>query len=145
MPAVGLTAKQERFVAAYLGACRFNATAAAIEAGYGEKTAYSAGSRLLKHVEVSARVRERLTALAMPAEGVLAELSAVAMAPWREFLQITTDPRTGDVVDVRMDLSTKVRALEILAKAHGLFAERVDVGGTLTTRVELVGVSADDV
>jgi len=90
-------------------------------------------------------VREELAALAVSAEGVLAELSAVATAPWREFLQIRTDPRTGPVVEARMDLSAKIRALELIGKAHGIFTDRVDVSGSLTSRVELVGASADDV
>jgi len=145
MTAEALTAKQERFVAAYLGPCRFNATEAAIEAGYSARSAASIGSENLMKPEISARVRERLTALALPAEGVLAELSAVAVAPWREFLTIKTDSRTGDVVDVKMDLSAKIRALELIGKAHGIFTDRVDVSGSLTSRVELVGVSADDV
>lgn len=51
-----MTERQERFCQEYskLG----NATQSAIEAGYSQKTAYSAGQRLLKNVEVQERIRE---------------------------------------------------------------------------------------
>ena len=45
-----MTARQIAFCLAYAGSG--NATQSAIEAGYSEKTAYSAGQRLLKNVEV---------------------------------------------------------------------------------------------
>ena len=51
-----MTERQERFCQEYskLG----NATQSAINAGYSEKTAYSAGQRLLKDVEVQTRIKE---------------------------------------------------------------------------------------
>ena len=49
-----LTPKQQRFVEEYL--VDFNATRAAIRAGYSKKTAYSQGERLLRHAEVAAAV-----------------------------------------------------------------------------------------
>lgn len=51
-----MTQRQERFCQEYskLG----NATQSAIEAGYSEKTAYSAGQRLLKNVEIQERLKE---------------------------------------------------------------------------------------
>lgn len=51
-----MTQRQERFCQEYskLG----NATQSAVEAGYSEKTAYSAGQRLLKNVEVQERLKE---------------------------------------------------------------------------------------
>jgi phage terminase small subunit len=51
-----MTERQERFCQEYskLG----NATQSAINAGYSEKTAYSAGQRLLKDVEIQTRIKE---------------------------------------------------------------------------------------
>lgn len=51
-----MTPKQEAFVREYL--VDLNATQAAIRAGFSAKTAYSAGQRLLKHVEVAAAITE---------------------------------------------------------------------------------------
>ena len=53
-----LTGKQKRFVEEYL--CDLNATQAAIRAKYAEKTAYSAGQRLLKDVEVQAAIQREM-------------------------------------------------------------------------------------
>jgi len=47
---VKLTEKQKRFVAEYIK--DYNATQAAIRAGYSEQTAYSQGNRLLKYVDI---------------------------------------------------------------------------------------------
>lgn len=49
-----LSSRQERFIQEYL--IDANATQAATRAGYSRKTAYSQGQRLLKHVEVCARI-----------------------------------------------------------------------------------------
>ena len=82
-----LTAKQQVFVEAYLS-CGFNATRAAIRAGYSEKTAYSQGARLLKHVEVSAAVKKRLSESVMGVEEALARLSRQASVDMADFLDI---------------------------------------------------------
>lgn len=51
-----LNEKQYRFVQEYI--VDYNATQAAIRAGYSPKTAYSNGQRLLKHAEVQAAIKE---------------------------------------------------------------------------------------
>lgn len=52
---VKLTAKEEKFCYEYV--LRMNATKAAVNAGYSEKTAYSAGCRLLKNVKIQKRIK----------------------------------------------------------------------------------------
>jgi phage terminase small subunit len=140
-----LTPKQEQFVSAYVGEARYNATKAAMLAGYSEATAYSQGHRLLKNVEIAARIKDILATRSMTAEAVLDELTDVAGADWREFITVRTNPRTGAQIDVRMDLASKVKALEVLAKAHGLLTDRIDISGQVTQTVQLVGISEGDV
>lgn len=53
-----LNTKQLMFIDKYL--TTFNATSAAKEAGYSQKTSYSIGSRLLKHVEIAKEINSRL-------------------------------------------------------------------------------------
>ena len=55
---MGLTAKQARFVEEYPK--DLNATQAAIRAGYSEKTARSAGQRLLTHVDIEKALQKQL-------------------------------------------------------------------------------------
>lgn len=140
-----LTAKEQAFILAYIGPARFNATEAARQAGYAEKNIRYTAFKVKQKPTIAARIAEELKSRSLTADEVLAELRDVATAEWRDFLTIKTDPRTGDVVDVRMDLSNKVKSLELLGKAHGVFTDRVDISGTMTSRVELVGVDAGDV
>lgn len=141
----GLTTKQEAFVLAYIGKARFNATKAAEMAGYPTRSAYQRGHELVKNSEIAARIKAELESRAVPAQAVLDELASVAMAPWEAFIKTVTDPKTGTELPVALDLSNKVRAMEILAKAHGLLTDKIDLSGNLTATVELVGVAAEDV
>jgi phage terminase small subunit len=52
-----LTEMQHKFLLAYFGDARFNATKAAVMAGYSPKTAYSIGSELLKKPHIDAVVQ----------------------------------------------------------------------------------------
>lgn len=127
-----LNNKQTAFVLAYIGPDRFNATKAAITAGYSEKSASSLGYQLLQNHSISARIKQELEARAMSADAVLAELADVASAEWRDFLQIRTHPVTGEIVDAKMDLRSKVDALELLGKHHQLFTDKLHVTGEIT-------------
>ena len=72
-----LTKRQQAFVEHYL-ANGFNATKAAKDAGYSEKTAYSIGSENLRKPEIASHVRARMKALTMSADEALYRLSAMA-------------------------------------------------------------------
>lgn len=139
-----LNPKQEAFVLAYIGGDdhgrhKFNATWAAKRAGYSEKTAYSIGSELLKKPDIVARVQDLLTAWAMPAQGVLAELTEIASAEWKEFVEILTWDDAGKPLKVKMDLGSKVKSLELLGKHHQLFSDNLNINGGIEIR-EIVGV-----
>lgn len=79
------TTKQKAFVEAYL-ANGFNATQAAITAGYSKKTARSQGARLLTNVDIQAAVQARLGELAMSANEALYRLSEHARGSMADFL-----------------------------------------------------------
>jgi len=72
---MALNDKQQLFVVEYLKSR--NATKAALRAGYSPKTAYSQGSRLLKHVEVAVEIAKISTEMlqVVEAEAVQAVLS----------------------------------------------------------------------
>lgn len=69
-----------------------NATQAAIDAGYSEKTAYSQGGRLLRHVDVVARIKAGQRRLhqkfELQTERVLEEAARIALADPRELFTI---------------------------------------------------------
>ncbi len=163
--ATKLTPKQQQFAREYL--TDFNATQAAIRAGYSEKTANEQGSRLLANVKVAAEIQRlgQKTAqkLDITRESIMQELAAVGFARATDFVSVETEPVprlgihpiTGAVVNVpggysqmvritdtdelpadkaaalagikqgangiEVKLHDKVRALELLGKAVGMF------------------------
>ena len=140
-----LTTKQRLFILHYIGDARYNGAEAARMAGYAEGSARQTAHDLLSTPDIAARIRAELSTRAIPAEAVLEELTDVATAEWRDFVTIRTNPKTGEEIEVRMDLGSKVKALEVLAKAHGLLTDRVDISGSMTNTIELVGISSEDV
>jgi phage terminase small subunit len=142
-----LTPMQEAFVSAYLGGKKgefrpFHGTKAAISAGYSPKSAASQASDLLKNPKVIARVQEELTVRAMPAEAVLAELTDVATAEWRDFIIILDYDDAGKPLHVKMDMNAKMKGLELLGKHHQLFSENLNISGGIEVR-EFVGIPDD--
>lgn len=120
----GLTEKQILFVEAYLA--NSNATEAAKKAGYSAKTAYSQGQRLLKNVEIQARLQKRVEKAIMSADEVLSQLADIARADWKDFLEIKLD-KDGRVVDTMLRLTDKIKALELVGKHHKLFTDKTEV------------------
>jgi phage terminase small subunit len=85
-----LTGKQALFIKEYL--VDLNATRAAIAAGYSERTAEAAGSRLLRHVKVGAeiekQVADRKQRLSISADAVLQELANIAFANMMDYITV---------------------------------------------------------
>ena len=112
-----LTDRQEAFISAYLaGDSRFNATRAAIAAGYSEHIAAEQGCRLLKHEKVRGRIDEYLRAGSLTKEEILAELKAVALAPTSHFMQVlqaeyADEKGVTHKAIIRQDYTAKVNAL----------------------------------
>lgn len=119
-----LTHKQQVFINAYLGEARGNATEAARIAGY--KQPVVQGYENLRKPHIAALVREPVEAMGITVEKVLNELADIGFSPWRDFLIIKRNMK-GEEVEVRMDLTNKVRSLELLGKHLGMFTERVEV------------------
>ena len=126
-----LNDKQAAFVSAYLGEARFNGTKAAKLAGYSERTASAQAFDLLRKPEIRARIESFLEQDALTAREVLAELTDIASAEWREFVEVLKWSKDGDPLLVKMDLSAKVKSLELLGKHHQLFTENVNITGLL--------------
>lgn len=126
-----LTDKQAAFVREYL--VDLNATQAAIRAGYGERTAYSVGQRLLKNVEIQRAVAvaqaQRARRVEVTQDYVLANLVEIVertmqRAPVldRKGEQFTDE--AGRAVWT-FDAKGANRALELLGKHLGIFADKV--------------------
>ncbi len=88
-----LTPKQAQFVKEYVA--DFNATQAAIRAGYSKNGAGQTAAHLLKNPKVQAALeieaRTRAAAAEVTAEEVLAELAGIARANMRDYMDIGED------------------------------------------------------
>ena len=165
-----LTPKQQRFVQEYL--VDYNATQAAIRAGYSAKAARAIGAENLTKPDIAAEVQrlggKTAAKLEITRESIMQELAAVGFARATDFVQVETEPATklgihpitGEVINVpggycqtvritntaelpdekaaalasvkqgangiEVKLHDKVRALELLGKAVGLFDNNRD-------------------
>ena len=83
----------------------FNATQAAITAGYSKQTSAEQGHRLLRNVHISKAITEYFTSSDEVTQKILNELYKIATADIQDFIEI--DPDTGD---------TKVKPLNDIPK-----------------------------
>lgn len=124
-----LSAKRKAFCDAYL-ANGFNATKAAIEAGYSEKTAKSQGNRLLTFVDVQEYIKRRTDALMKEriatGDEILAFLSDVMCGRLEE----TRFDRNGNAIGY-VSQKNQLKAAETLAKCSGLMVQKVEVSADI--------------
>ena len=83
---MGLSNKRKAFINEYL--LDFNATQAAIRAGYSERSASVTASRLLANANISEAVKVAIEEKAMRAEEVLLRLADMARSDMGDFMEI---------------------------------------------------------
>lgn len=85
---MGLTNKQAAFLSEYL--TDFNATQAAIRAGYSETSARSTGVRLLTNPNISAEIHAKLAEKAMKSDDILQEIADIARGNMGDYLDVSS-------------------------------------------------------
>lgn len=120
-----LTAKQKRFCDEYLK--DLNATQAAIRAGYSEKTAEQAASRLLRIVKVQEYLQQFQNKIDQKNIKTVEEVQEW----WSEVM-----------VDEEAKLTDRIKASELLVKSKGGFMDRVQVNGNI--RNPLAGLTTEE-
>lgn len=110
-----MNAKQARFVAEYI--VDLNATQAAKRAGYGERTAYSQGQRLLKDGEIQAAIavaqQQRSERTQVTADMVVRELARIGFSDIRN--HFAGDNLIG-IADLDDDAARAVASVEVVMK-----------------------------
>lgn len=145
-PARSLTDKQAQFVVEYL--IDFNATRAAIRAGYAKSSAYQQGYENLRKPHIVEAIKEHTTERAMKADENLLRLSNIARGSIDDIITVDDEGRwyldlkkardNGSLSLIkkiwedkdgytRVELHDPVRALELLGKANDLFRDRLDI------------------
>jgi phage terminase small subunit len=142
----GLTTKQRAFVAEYLSN-GFNATRAALAAGYSKKTAYSIGAENLKKPEIAAEIARGLEEHGITAESLKVLLGEVAwdtdvadFEPWLRGEKTLEELRAAGVntslvktarVTERgarsIELHDRMAAVKELARVLGLVTKKHEV------------------
>ena len=116
---MALTPKQQRFVEEYL--VSLNATKAAINAGYSEKTARQMGHKLLVNPLVEEAIRnginKRSIRTLITQDYVLEKLKEIADTP------------AGDYEGSALKFGNKIRVLELLAKHTDLLNQKSGASG----------------
>lgn len=130
----GLTDKMRRFADEYI-ANGFNATQAALAAGYSRKTARKMASENLGKPAIQDYIKERTEAIeaSLVADGdeVLKFFTRVMRG--EELAEtVAFDKDTGAYVEKYRDQKNQLKAAELLAKAHGMFTQNLKHEGDLS-------------
>lgn len=150
---MALSAKRQIFVNEYVQC--WNATEAALRAGYSPKTAYSQGHDLLKVPEVLSAIQEKINERAMTADEVLIRLAEQGRGIPNECFKLEGGKVLVDFDALkergllhlikklsydsegmpRVEFYDAQGALGQLAKAHGLLTERLQHSGEVKVNV----------
>lgn len=127
-----LKGREERFCLEYI--IDYNATKAAMRAGYSEKSAANAGYRLLKKDEILARVREIQEEFNKTRS--FEEKARVLMETWNLYEVATAakpvlewdydEHKYVETGEYQIDGKTAGKALELIAKMSGLLTDKVE-------------------
>lgn len=150
-----MTPKQQLFIDEYLKT--WNATQAAINAGYSERSAAEIGYENLRKPHIAEAIEKHLKASAMSRDEVLMRLARHARADLSDFLTFVegvrnpiidlSKAREAGVLDVlkklqydddghiKIELHDVQAALDKLAKAYGLYSDENTVSGEITIKV----------
>ncbi len=133
--------RQKRFVAEYVK--DYNATQAAIRAGYSERTAYSQGNRLLKNVEIKKAIKELQDEIRKEniAEAIeVEEFLSLAMKGKIEEEVVVTE-NIGDfesrarIIKKQISAKERIKAAELLGKRHAMWTDKQQIEGTNIVKI----------
>lgn len=124
-----MTDKQKRFCDEYL--VDFNATQAAIRAGYSIKSAKQIAQQNLTKLDlkeyIEKRIAEKQSQLIATQDEVLRYLTSVLRGEQKEQTLRMADIGVQVVAEINTSTKDRLRAAELLGKAYGAFRDKVDV------------------
>lgn len=120
-----MTSRKKAFISAYINDVKRNQTAAAIAAGYSEKSAAQAASRLMRDPEVKAAVeaaeKERHEQNTAKAEEVTEFLTSVMRGEKVDSVTLYAEKGVQNQIDSKAAARDRLKAAELLGKYYGLF------------------------
>lgn len=139
---VTLSYKEIAFVDAYVGDARFNASKAYRMVSGVSDDSNRVGLAWMKKPHIIRAIQDRLNANGLSAEAALQELKDVALAEWRDLVEVKM--RNGEVLDAKIDLAPKVRALEIILRAHNRLDNKTAAQAAIVVNINTPGLNEDD-
>jgi hypothetical protein len=100
------------------------------------------GLRWYRKPHIQKAIAYRLEAFLPSENEALAELKDVAMSDWADHVELKT--RKGEIVSVRMDLASKVRALEIILRAHNRLDNNAATVVPIQININVPGMDQED-
>lgn len=136
-----MTKKEKMFVDAYVNDVKRNQTAAAIAAGYSEKTAPQAASRLMKKDEIKQAIDERLKELheqnTAQANEVIEFLTAVMRGENVDNIPIFVGDGFQKLTEGKPPAKDRLRAAKMLGKYYALFTDKLNVDGDMDYSINI--------
>lgn len=141
---MALTPKQKLFIDEYL--IDLNATQAAIRAGYSEKTARKIGQENLTKPDIQSvlqkRMKDRERRTELSQDWVLENLRTVVDRSLQaEEIKLKDGSGTGEF---RFNAAGANKALELIGKHLGMWKDKVEVSGEITSNNPLSELSTDE-
>lgn len=136
-----LTDKQKRFIEAYIGEAKMNATQAAKIAGYKKPHVQGAQNLSKLSVYIQKATEERSSKAIMKQDEILAFFSSVARGEEKEKVMASN----GKVEELPVSVKDRLKAAELMGKAYAMFTEKRDVKVELPTLIDdIPGGDEDD-
>ncbi|MCQ2076395.1 MAG: terminase small subunit [Bacteroidaceae bacterium] len=136
-----LTDKQKRFIEAYIGEAKMNATQAAKIAGYKQPHVQGAQNLSKLSVYIQKATEERSSKAIMKQDEILAFFSSVARGEEKEKVMASN----GKVEELPVSVKDRLKAAELMGKAYAMFTEKRDVKVELPTLIDdIPGGDEDD-
>lgn len=140
---VELSPEEIRFVNFYVGEARFSASKAFCLTRGKTVDHNKVGIKWVRKPHIMKAISYRLEAEGATELEALAELKRVAMAPFEDLIDVKM--RNGEVVSVRMDLASKVRANEIILRAHNRLDNKTAAMIPIQVNINVPGMDAEDI
>jgi phage terminase small subunit len=114
-----MTAKMERFVQEYL--VDFNATQAAVRAGYSKRNAGAIGNENLQKPEIQEAIEKEK-------RRIVEDIDSIVFGNIRFWLEMRDNPKTSD--------ANRLKATEYLGKYGAMFTEKIEATGDIIIKTD---------
>lgn len=118
--------KQQVFIREYTR--DFNASRAALVAGYSPKTAYSYGQQLLKNLEIQAAIKARIEEITMGSDEVLIRLGDMARGDMADLMEITPSGFIAKLLDAEGNVNPKTKLIKKIKQKVTTYLSKTEDG-----------------